>query len=78
MRFSGDDMILIAFITFLIGAIISGFIVYYIQEAVYRCKHQFELIQDDKVDGITSMQHTTVYMCKNCAKTKVIKTVTRK
>lgn len=78
MRFSSDDMILIAFITFLIGAVISGLIVYYIQEAVYRCKHKFELVQDDKIYGINGTQHTTVYMCKDCGKIKTIKTVTHK
>lgn len=76
--FSSDDMIIVALIAFLVGAFISGLIVYYVQEAVYKCKHQFELIQDDKVGGLDGIQHTTVYMCTHCAKTKVVKTVTRK
>jgi DNA-directed RNA polymerase subunit RPC12/RpoP len=77
MTFNIDEVISLAVLSSVVFSVITGIVVYCVQKAVHRCKHQFELIQDDRVEGLSNVQHTTVYMCKDCGKTKVVKTVIR-
>lgn len=77
MTFNIDEVISLAVLSSVVFSVITGIVVYCVQKAAHRCKHQFELIQDDKVGGLDGIQHTTVYMCRDCGKTKVVKTVTR-
>lgn len=66
------DIIIAAFIAFVIGMVVGCIIQYYIGEP--KCHHEFEKIIDDTLyEGNIEQKRIVVHMCKTCGKRKITK-----